>query len=209
MKVTIFFRWTRVIKCSRSLSGLGEWDGVVWTLRVPIIHSLSAQSGRNGSTTSSGYCFQTMIQSSRWRHWQKGGLLRPVSNSTSIFKYYPVPRSSLTDEIITTESPHGTRTVHTYPFATLGPILSHVQPHFVVYNASQKLESIRGKESINITLALEAFYRLYDPLSDQVPYILAIRTVDRLFGTGLRWTEYKIHRTFLHPGRSSRRLQPL
>ncbi|EIW80230.1 hypothetical protein CONPUDRAFT_154277 [Coniophora puteana RWD-64-598 SS2] len=127
----------------------------------------------------------------------------------NVFNYYFVPRSSLIHEIITTESSHGTRTAHTYPFATLGPISSHVRPHFVMYDASHKAEKTCGWDSIDVKRALDAFYTLYGPPTDRTPFILAIRAVDSLLDTEWRWTKRQMPRTFRRLDRSSRRLQPL
>jgi len=100
----------------------GEWDSGGWTLVVL-------------STPCSEWCQQF---NNKQRNPVK---LNKYFQQQTSFKYYPVPQPSLRDEVIVVKLYRGgVHTVHTYPFATLGPIVTHVRPHFVVENTYESTQ---------------------------------------------------------------------
>ncbi|EIW80216.1 hypothetical protein CONPUDRAFT_165805 [Coniophora puteana RWD-64-598 SS2] len=82
----------------------------------------------------------------------------------STFKFYLVPRSGLQDNVlIDSSAPGQPKSVHTYPYSTLGPILSHVRPQYAVWGTSMKMKDTHYPECDFVDRALRQTLALHAP----------------------------------------------
>ncbi|KAJ7123882.1 hypothetical protein C8R43DRAFT_1031802 [Mycena crocata] len=89
----------------------------------------------------------------------------PISESYGTqteFVYYFMPLSAAMKEVAIHRynedfDPNNVET-HLYPFSTIGPLTSHIHPHFVVFSAGEKLAKLcKGKSADEIDDLLESF----------------------------------------------------
>ncbi|KAG8220319.1 hypothetical protein J3R82DRAFT_3523 [Butyriboletus roseoflavus] len=73
------------------------------------------------------------------------------------FKYHLLPIPGLEGPICQFKNPNNLRehSTHYYPFATLGPLVSHIKPQYVVVNAAQKLSHILLSQLPQLHLLLQ------------------------------------------------------
>ncbi|KIJ59998.1 hypothetical protein HYDPIDRAFT_190299 [Hydnomerulius pinastri MD-312] len=73
------------------------------------------------------------------------------------FKYHVLPMPGLKGPICRFEDPYNPKdhSTHHYPFATLGPLISHIKPQYVVVNAAQKLGQIPLAQLSKLQLLLQ------------------------------------------------------
>ncbi|EIW76846.1 hypothetical protein CONPUDRAFT_84717, partial [Coniophora puteana RWD-64-598 SS2] len=132
--------------------------------------------------------------------------LKKYFQQQTTFKYYPVPQPSLRDEVIVVKPYRGgAHTVHTYPFATLGPIVTHVRPHFVVENTYAKYSAVKGYESRDVTRAFQAALDMHYPGHDYT----AVNLFFKLSQASKKWARREVAPTFRRHVRTSRRLLPV
>ncbi|EIW74656.1 hypothetical protein CONPUDRAFT_170010 [Coniophora puteana RWD-64-598 SS2] len=104
------------------------------------------------------------------------------------YLYYLIPRRSMRDEVITeTPSHRRPRTVHTYPFATLGPFRSHIRPHYVAWNLGEKLDEVYDSREYE-----EMHGSVREILALHAPHLTAIDTrkhLDMVSVATFRWKQ--------------------
>ena len=65
------------------------------------------------------------------------------------FNYYVLPAPSLRDPICRfPKADSGEHKTYTSPFSELGPLKSHIHPHYVIFNSGQKLSNINNNAHI-------------------------------------------------------------
>ncbi|EIW79376.1 hypothetical protein CONPUDRAFT_74829 [Coniophora puteana RWD-64-598 SS2] len=83
---------------------------------------------------------------------------------TPIYRYYLVPRNSLRNKVIVERPyPGHAPIVHTYPFSTLGPIISHVRPQYAIWGTVMKWDTFSSPEDEDMRPALRQILALNAP----------------------------------------------
>lgn len=104
----------------------------------------------------------------------------------STYRYYVLPAPTLGEPI--TRFPDANsrdHETHFPPFSNLGPLESHVRPHFVVFNSGQKLSNPKslGRHAANMGLALK---QIVPPSIDAFEMVV---TMQSLYAA---WTEVQV-----------------
>lgn len=69
------------------------------------------------------------------------------------FSYHLLSTRTLHEPICRYEGPNANRKMHTTPFTTLGPVTSHIHPHYVVVNAAQQIGRLTWAEPVESRIA--------------------------------------------------------
>ncbi|KAF8120301.1 hypothetical protein EV363DRAFT_1373016 [Boletus edulis] len=110
------------------------------------------------------------------------------------FKYHLLPMPELKAPICRFENPNNPRehSTHHYPFTTLGPLVSHVKPQYVVVNTARKL----GKTPLSQLPQLQS---LLQQVSSHRKKDTAVARLQLILDLYERWTTLAIPDDFTRP----------
>ena len=116
------------------------------------------------------------------------------------YRYYVLPAPTLQEPICRYPDVNG-RDHETYfpPYSNLGPLTSHIHPHFVIFNAGKKLASFKSDDVSEMILSLS---QIVPPSSNAISMVITVQRLYRAW-TGVQVPDH-FYDTIGTPNRSHR-----
>lgn len=126
------------------------------------------------------------------------------------FKYYVIPWPALKSEFTTIFGPllpGRAHIVHAYPFDTLGPIISHVKPHFVIWSMYLQFRVNSGMDTHPLLHNIQAALKRHQP--DPTGDIHSGKLTMEMYKIYRHWMSRRVPSTFTQCVCAPRRSQSI